>query len=293
MIQSITYLNQLSHKYNVLFCDIWGCIHNGKESYTKAIEALSEFKKNGGFVMLLTNAPRPKSSVKKHLSSLGIFEKHYDDITTSGDAAQYSMLSGSVGTKLFHLGPERDASFFTSVPEKMKNKLNIEIVDLDSAEGIVCTGLFDDRTETPEDYKEIIRYGVEKKLKLLCANPDIFVDVGTLRVWCAGGIAEAFTKAGGTSIYCGKPHKKIYELAKSKLKRYNIKHPKILCIGDGIKTDILGGKKENLDTLFVCGGLSAIELGIKDNISTTNSKKLVKFFETNEIYPTATINYLI
>ena len=292
MVKVIKHLKQISSEYNVVFCDIWGCIHNGKKAYTKALNALIEFKMDGGFVMLLTNAPRPKSAVKAHLSSLGIFDEHYNDITTSGDAAQNSMLSGDVGTRVFHLGPERDLSFFTDLPRDIKFKNNIERVGLTSAEGIVCTGLFNDLTETPEIYKDIIKYGVNKKLNLLCVNPDIFVDVGAIRVWCAGGIAAAFTKAGGTSIYCGKPHKQIYSLAYSKLKKHNIKTPKILCIGDGINTDILGGKKEKLDTLFVCGGLSGPELGMKNNFELPNKKRLEELFKKNNILPTVSIGYL-
>ena len=292
MVKVIKHLKQISSEYNVVFCDIWGCIHNGKKAYTKALNALIEFKMDGGFVMLLTNAPRPKSAVKAHLSSLGIFDEHYNDITTSGDAAQNSMLSGDVGTRVFHLGPERDLSFFTDLPRDIKFKNNIERVGLTSAEGIVCTGLFNDLTETPENYKDIIKHGVNKKLSLLCVNPDIFVDVGAIRVWCAGGIAAAFTKAGGNSIYCGKPHKQIYSLAYSKLKKHNIKTPKILCIGDGINTDILGGKKEKLDTLFVCGGLSGPELGMKNNFELPNKKRLEELFKKNNILPTVSIGYL-
>ena len=263
-MQVIKQLKDISKNYNVLFCDIWGCIHNGKEAYQNALKALVEFKRNNGFVMLLTNAPRPKNAVKAHLSTFGISEKHFNDITTSGAAAQNSMLSGDVGTKVFHLGPKRDVSFFNDIPpdRKLTNKINV--VELRHAEGIVCTGLFDDRTETPENYKDLIKYGIQKNLKLLCVNPDIFVDVGDLRVWCAGGIAAAFSKAGGISIYCGKPHKEIYKLAHKKLEMHNIKSPKILCVGDGINTDILGGKNEMLDTLFVCGGLSKDEVGLKN-----------------------------
>ena len=292
MAKIIKSLKQISKDYNVLFCDIWGCIHNGKKAHTKALNALIEFKMDGGFVMLLTNAPRPKSAVKAHLSSLGIFDEHYNDITTSGDAAQNSMLSGDVGTRVFHLGPERDLSFFTDLPRDIKFKNNIERVGLTSAEGIVCTGLFNDLTETPENYKDIIKHGVNKKLNLLCVNPDIFVDVGAIRVWCAGGIAAAFTKAGGNSIYCGKPYKQIYSLAYSKLKKHSIKTPKILCIGDGINTDILGGKKEKLDTLFVCGGLSGPELGMKNNFELPNKKRLEELFKKNNILPTVSIGYL-
>ena len=176
-MQVIKQLKDISKNYNVLFCDIWGCIHNGKEAYQNALNALVDFKRNNGFVMLLTNAPRPKNAVKAHLSTFGISEKHFNDITTSGDAAQNSMLSGDVGTKVFHLGPKRDLSFFNDIPpdRKLTNKINV--VELRHAEGIVCTGLFDDRTETPENYKDLIKYSIKKNLKLLCVNPDIFVVV--------------------------------------------------------------------------------------------------------------------
>ena len=275
-MQVIKQLKDISKNYNVLFCDIWGCIHNGKEAYQNALKALVEFKRNNGFVMLLTNAPRPKNAVKAHLSTFGISEKYFNDITTSGDAAQNSMLSGDVGTKVFHLGPKRDVSFFNDIPpdRKLTNKINV--VELRHAEGIVCTGLFDDRTETPENYKDLIKYSIKKNLKLLCVNPDIFVDVGDLRVWCAGGIAAAFSKAGGISIYCGKPHKEIYKLAHQKLEMHNIKSPKILCVGDGINTDILGGKNEMLDTLFVCGGLSRDKVGLENENTKLDIKKTRK-----------------
>ena len=140
--------------------------------------------------------------------------------------------------------------------------------------------------------KDLIKYSIQKNLKLLCVNPDIFVDVGDLRVWCAGGIAAAFSKAGGISIYCGKPHKEIYKLAHQKLEMQSIKSPKILCIGDGINTDILGGNKENLDTLFICGGLSGPELGMKNNLEIPNKKKLEELFKKNKILPTVSISYL-
>ena len=291
-MQVIKQLKDISKNYNVLFCDIWGCIHNGKEAYQNALKALVDFKRNNGFVMLLTNAPRPKNAVKAHLSTFGISEKHFNDITTSGDAAQNSMLSGDVGTNVFHLGPKRDVSFFNDIPpdRKLTNKINV--VELRHAEGIVCTGLFDDRTETPENYKDLIKYSIKKNLKLLCVNPDIFVDVGDLRVWCAGGIAAAFSKAGGISIYCGKPHKEIYKLAHQKLEMHNIKSPKILCVGDGIHTDILGGKNEMLDTLFVCGGLSKDEVGLENENTKLDIKKLENLFKKNKMYPTFSIDYL-
>ena len=293
MTNIIDSLDQISEKYYVLFCDIWGCIHNGKHAIPSALEALSAFRKNHGYVMLLTNAPRPKSAIKIHLEKMNITEEYYDDITTSGDAAQLSMFSGTVGYNVYHLGPKRDEAFFSEYPKDISAKHSIARVPLKKAEGIVCTGLFDDTYQTPEDYRLTIEHGVRNDLKLLCVNPDIFVDIGHQRVWCAGGIAEAFSKAGGESIYCGKPHRDIYKLAFIKIKNFNLKtEPKILCIGDGIKTDVLGGVNEGLDTLFICGGLASNETGIDKIRDTPDRKKLNTFLTINNLNPTNSIGFL-
>jgi ribonucleotide monophosphatase NagD (HAD superfamily) len=134
-------------------------------------------------------------------------------------------------------------------------------VPLEEAEGIVCTGLFDDRIETPEDYRATILYGKTKGLKLLCANPDVIVDVGDRRIYCAGAIAAAYTEAGGRSYYFGKPHPPIYSLAREKLAGMGVavQPDEVLCIGDGIATDVAGAMGEGLDVLFVTGGLAAEE----------------------------------
>ena len=155
----------------------------------------------------------------------------------------------------------RDLVFFRDAEGR---PLDVERVPLEEAEGIVCTGLFDDRTETPTDYRAIILYGKTKGLKLLCANPDIVVDVGDRRIYCAGAIAEAYSEAGGRSYYFGKPHPPIYTLARRKLAAalgYELPADEILCLGDGIATDIAGAMGEGLDSLFVTGGLAAEETG--------------------------------
>jgi HAD superfamily hydrolase (TIGR01459 family) len=293
MTNIIESLNQISKNYNVLFCDIWGCIHNGKIAFPQALKALYDFKKKGGYVMLLTNAPRPKAAVQMHLMKMGITRHFFDDITTSGDAAQVSMFSGTVGYNVFHLGPKRDDSFFTDIPDSINFDQEIVRVPLKESEGIVCTGLFDDNRESPKDYVYVIEHAIKKSLKLLCVNPDIFVDVGDKRVWCAGGIAEAFSTAGGESIYCGKPHEDIYKLAYAKLKQLNRTNKiKIICVGDGINTDILGGHNEQLDTLFVCGGLSSEKTGITKTNHNPDPKKLGEFILENKIQPTASIGFL-
>ncbi len=290
MPQIITRLAEISDRYDALFCDLWGCFHNGQRPFPEAVAALRAFREAGGTVVLVTNSPRPAAAVAMQLDGMGAPRDCYDAIASSGDAAQDAMAAGLVGRRVHHVGPERDLVFFTDASGQ---PIDVERVPLDAAEGIVCTGLFDDRTETPEDYRLLIATGVNRGLKLLCANPDIVVDVGDQRIYCAGAIAAAYTSAGGTSLYFGKPHPPIYDLARRRLTETRgdvVADARILCIGDGIATDIQGGIGEGLDTLFVAGGLAAEELGVTDDMP--DRAALAAYFTKARLSPVATIGML-
>ena len=281
MTQIINDFREISNNFRAIFCDLWGCLHNGKKSFPESLAALSSFRKAGGVVILLTNAPRPKTSVSQYINQLGISEDFYDDLITSGDAARFSFFSGKFGTQVFHIGPSRDLCFFDEMQENKINSVAVNLVEISEASCIVCTGLFNDRIEHPSDYKTILKEGVKRSLSLLCANPDIQVDYGKERLWCAGALAALYTEAGGSSIYFGKPHKPIYDLALTRIKQINpdIETHDVLCIGDGINTDILGGLESNMKTLFVCGGLSRDEISINRITDLPDEKKLKSFIK--------------
>ncbi|MBN2631476.1 MAG: TIGR01459 family HAD-type hydrolase [Rhodobacteraceae bacterium] len=261
MTRILASLADLAGQYDALFCDLWGCLHNGETPFPAAVSALQAFRAQGGAVVLVTNAPRPKSSVVKQLTDMGVPRDAWDDIATSGDAAQYAMLSGDVGHRVHHIGALKDEPFFTDFEDDLAAlaaKSPITRVPLDQATGIVCTGLVDDLTETPADYRGKLLMAKAKGLKMLCANPDIIVDMGDTRVYCAGALAQAYEQMGGEALYYGKPHPPIYDLAR---RRLGLDDPRILCVGDGIGTDIQGGLAEGLDTLFVTGGIAADQFG--------------------------------
>jgi HAD superfamily hydrolase (TIGR01459 family) len=261
MTEIIESLGVIDPGYSALFCDLWGCLHDGVRAFPEAVAALEAFRERGDTVVLLTNSPRPAGDVAKQLDLLGAPRSCWDLVISSGDAAQAAMAAGQFGRKVFHIGPERDLVFFRDAEGR---PIDVERVPIEEAEGIVCTGLFDDRSETPEDYRAIILYGKTNGLRLLCANPDIVVDVGDRRIYCAGAIAQAYTEAGGRSYYFGKPHPPIYALARRRLAAklgYEVPGDEILCLGDGIATDIAGAMGEGLDSLFITGGLAAEETG--------------------------------
>ena len=290
MTRIIEYFSEISSNYDAVFCDLWGCLHNGRRPLEAAVKALEDFRDGGRIVLLLTNSPRPKASVEIQLDEIGVARDLYHEVATSGDSARSALASGYFGTEIFHIGPERDAPFFASndIPDLAK----ITRVPLDRAQSIVCTGLFDDQTETPEDYAVIFHEAKSRGMDLLCANPDIQVDLGEKRIFCAGALAKEYAQIGGLSHYFGKPHAPIYNLARTRLAITAgriIDADRILCIGDGIGTDILGAENENLDSLFISGGLAAKETSTN---SQPDPKKLAHFLQLHNIEPTATIGHL-
>jgi HAD superfamily hydrolase (TIGR01459 family) len=141
------------------------------------------------------------------------------------------------------------------------------LAPLESADYVVCSGLFDDTTETPQDYLALIAAMRERGLTMVCANPDIVVERGDKLVYCAGAIADLYAAAGGDVVYAGKPFRPIYEqaLAVARAVRGRETAPaRLLAIGDSIHTDLKGAAAFGIDFLFVTAGIHAEELGGRD-----------------------------
>lgn len=284
MTQIITSLAEIAGQYDALFCDLWGCLHNGKTPFPNAVAALKGFRAGGGKVALVTNAPRPHATVIAQLDRMGVPHEAWDLVVSSGDAAQAAMLQGAVGQKVFHIGAEKDEDFFTILPPGAVAPERVGMLD---AEGIVCTGLQDDLTETPEDYRAQLLLGKTRGLPMLCANPDIIVDMGDKRLYCAGALAEDYEAMGGKALYFGKPHPPIYDLARRQL---GLDDPRILCVGDGIGTDIKGGMAEGLDTLFITGGIAAAAFGPES--ARPDPALLGAWIDRQQIFPTYAMGHL-
>jgi len=259
MTRIIASLSEISEQYDALFVDLWGCVHNGVNALPEAVAALQNYRAGGGKVILVTNSPRPRAGVQKQLVHFGVPDDAWDSIATSGDSARSAMYRGVVGQRVWHLGPPTDGRFFAP-PEILDAPVDIARVPLEEAEGIACTGAFDPQAD-PEVLRPELTLALERGLPLLCANPDIVVDRGHVREWCAGAVAQLYTEMGGTSLYFGKPHAPIYDLARRRLSGLGVTvaDDRILAIGDGILTDVAGAIGEGIDSLFISGGLAAAE----------------------------------
>jgi len=259
MTRILDSLAEIAGDYDAAFVDLWGCLHDGVRAFPDAVAALTGWRRGGGRVVLVTNAPRPRAEVEAQLDRLGVPRDAWDAIATSGDSARLAMFRGAVGRRVHHIGEPGDAGFFRPLaiddaPEP------IEVVPLTQAEGLVVTGPADPLADLAAHDGELL-YAKTQGWKLLCANPDIVVDRGETREWCAGALAARFTEMGGESLYFGKPHPPIYDLARRRLAQVTdgADEARILCIGDGLGTDIAGAMGEGLDCVFVTGGLARAE----------------------------------
>ena len=289
MAQIVNALSDISAQYDALFVDLWGCVHNGVRAFDAANKALIEYRAGGGIVVLVTNSPRPRAQVEQQLADFGVARDAWDSIASSGDSARSALFLGAVGQKIYFIGTDAELPFFEPL-KLIDDPIQTEHVPIEEAEGIVCTGL-PTADGTPDDVRAPLLYAKQKGLKLLCANPDIIVDRGDKREWCAGAVAQAYTEMGGTSLYFGKPHAPIYDLARRRLSaiRPNIPDDRILAIGDGITTDIQGAIGEGIDSLFITGGLAAKETA---TVTQPDPEKLSQYVLEKQLDPTFSIGFL-
>jgi HAD superfamily hydrolase (TIGR01459 family) len=267
-LRFIDRLRDLVAGKDVVLSDIWGVVHNGLESFPEACEALHRYRSGGGTVILITNAPRPADSVQRQLRKLGVADDVYNAIVSSGDLTRH-YVAGHPGGKVFWLGPERDNSIYRG--------LELTLSPLEQADYIICTGLFDDETETPEDYRPMMLQARGRNLPLICANPDIVVERGDRLIYCAGAIAELYRELGGEVIFYGKPHRPIYERAMqlaSEHVSHTIAPQRVLAIGDSVRTDLAGAHSFGIDCLFVTRGIHSEEFEGIDQLDPASVKEL-------------------
>jgi HAD superfamily hydrolase (TIGR01459 family) len=250
-IPIIDSIKDLGGRYTAWFVDIWGVMHNGRRAFLQAVAATRAFRAQGGIVALLSNSPRPSPSVQEQLRHLGVTDAAYDATVTSGDLTRHE-LAKHAGAAVYHLGPARDRPIF--------HGLDLKLDPHEKAELVVCSGLFDDETETPADYAELLRGLAARKLPMICANPDHLVERGDRLVYCAGALAASYERAGGSVLYAGKPYAPIYLLALETVGRLagrEVKRGEVLAIGDGVNTDIAGAASLGITSVFVASGLHA------------------------------------
>ena len=278
----ISRLDEIIDDYDVILSDVWGVVHNGEWAFEEASAALIRAREKGKAVVLITNSPRPHADVIIQLAGLGVPENAWDRVVTSGDVTRD--LISAAPKRIFHIGSDRDLSLYDGT--------GAELTEEQEAQAIVCTGLFDDETETPDDYAELLERLRSRNLPFICANPDIVVERGTRMIWCAGAIARAYGLLGGRTLVAGKPHTPIYELALREAREVTgqpLDSKRVLAIGDGLLTDVKGAVNQGLDLLYVSSGIHAKEYGTHGK---PDVEHLQNWLKGHGVSPVATMPYL-
>ncbi len=284
MPQLTPHFSALAPAYDVFLCDVWGVVHNGEASFPDACAALMHARAQGKVVIFITNAPRPCPSVMKQLDGLHVPREAYDGMVTSGDVTR-SVIAQRRGQKICHIGPDRDLPIFAG--------LHAEFAPLESADYIVCSGLYEDEVEKPEDYRASMEIALERKLFMVCANPDLVVERGTQLVYCAGSIADLYATMGGEVLYAGKPYRPIYELALAEAEAAlgrKVDPRRVMAIGDSVRTDLKGARAFGIDMLFISAGIHAEEFGGRD---TPKADAMKTVFAAAGDEPTAVMKHLV
>ncbi len=242
-------LADLADHYDVLLSDVWGVIHNGRESFPDACAALARFRAEKGPVVLISNSPRPAHDVVPQLDDLGVPREAWSTLVTSGDATRVLLGERAPGPAWI-IGPDRDGILYDG--------LGLVPCDPEAASFIAVTGPYDDEVETPEDYRARFVEPASRKLTMICANPDRVVQRGDRLIYCGGALADLYKDMGGEVLMAGKPYAPIYDLALAEAARLLGRAPdphRVLCIGDGVHTDVQGAEERGLDCLFVAKGI--------------------------------------
>lgn len=240
----------LAASSDLWFVDIWGVLHNGVRPFASTVAACEAFRKQGGTALLVTNSPRPHDSVTRQLDSIGVARAAYDSIVSSGDVSR-SLIEAWAGRPILHIGPSRDLPIFAGLGA-------VPGASADDADVAVCTGLYDDETETPENYSELLQKLKARNVPMVCANPDLKVERGGRIIYCAGAIAGAYAALGGNVSYAGKPYQPIYDLALrtgSDIRGVAVPKDRVLAIGDGVATDIAGAAGFGIRSVFIASGI--------------------------------------
>ena len=275
ILSSIAPLAETSEAWIV---DIWGVMHNGARAHAAAGDACRRFRAKGGIVVLLSNAPRPFSAVVPHMTSLGVDPDAYDTGVTSGDATR-EMIADWQGRPLLHIGPERDRGLFEGY--------DVRFAAPETAEVAICSGLYDDSKETPADYAGLFEGLRARQVPMICANPDILVERGEQLIYCAGALAADYEAKGGKVTYAGKPYGPIYDRTLreiARLKGRPVAKENILCIGDGVETDLKGAHNAGFRSVFI-----ASPIFLPDGLS---APALTKLFADRPFSPIAALSTL-
>ena len=246
-------LGELAGRYDGLLVDLWGCLHNGLVAYADAVAALQRYRAGGGRVVLVSNAPRRNDAVIAQIAGFGVPEDAWDAVMTAGEALRLEIEEAAdpwyaaLGERFHHIGTERDANLLEGLRFR-------RAATPGDADFVLCCGIRA-AGNTLAAFAAETGACLARGLPMASANPDRFVLRGPARELCAGSIALDYAARGGDMRQEGKPYPAVYRRSRALLG--GMDPARILAVGDGIETDVLGAQNAGIDALWITGGLPA------------------------------------
>jgi HAD superfamily hydrolase (TIGR01459 family) len=274
----------LAERYNGFVLDLWGVIHDGVNAFPHAVATLKHLKDAGKRTLLLSNVPRPNDAVKTMMHRMGIEDSLYTGILTSGEAVRRALQNPpdlwwtELGIRVFHLGPERDKPVLAGLPLT-------EVASPAEADFVLNTGPDDHRNPSDlAEFEPVLAECAKHRLKMICANPDLEVIRGGVRVLCAGALAVRYTDLGGDVRSLGKPDPAIYQPV---LEQLGLPPQQVLAVGDSLRTDIAGAVGVDLAACWVLDGIHGVDFRQPDGSFDTDMAE--RAARTAGIIPVATL----
>jgi HAD superfamily hydrolase (TIGR01459 family) len=260
-MQHLSGFAPLAEQYDGFILDLWGVIHDGVTAFPDAVDCLHRLRAAGKPTLLLSNVPRPNEAAQQLMRGMGIADDFYTDILTSGEAARRALETPSdlwwaqLGQFVFHLGPSRDRGVFEGLPLT-------PVSEPSAASFVLNTGPDDHRNPSDmAEFEPVLQACAHHALPMICANPDMVVIRGGVRVLCAGSLAQRYRELGGDVRSLGKPDPAIYQPV---LARLGLPPDRVLAVGDALHTDIAGATGVDIAACWVLGGIHGATLRMSD-----------------------------
>jgi HAD superfamily hydrolase (TIGR01459 family) len=242
----MSFWETLDPKYRLILCDIWGVVHDGVHLYPNAVERLGQWRREGRYVALITNAPRTQDAVQRQLLRLGLPREAYDSVATSGEAGIEAL--NDLGKPIGFLGTQGDREILEG--------RGVQIAEGGDFSDLACTGLEEARPNVANYCTDLERWA-DRDVLMHCLNPDRVVVRGGVPEPCAGAIADVYQGLGGRVAWYGKPHEAIYRHALHAAG--DPPNDEVLAVGDALQTDATGAARMGFDFVFVRCGIHAGE----------------------------------
>jgi HAD superfamily hydrolase (TIGR01459 family) len=272
-------MRALASEYDGVILDLWGVVHDGTAPFPGVLDCMERLIGADKRLILLSNAPRRSDDVIRRIARIGVPERLYHAVMSSGEEAWQSLKRRSepfyaaLGRRCLHIGSERDL--------EIREGLDLTFVDAPAeADFILNTGPAE-WEDTIEDYAPVLRAALDRGVPMVCANPDLVVIHDGKPALCAGALAEEYERLGGRVRWHGKPYPSVYDSCLGLLQ--NSDRRRILAIGDSLRTDIAGATGAGIASLLIAGGIHAAEFGNGDGIDLDRIGAAVEKSGTNPI----------